>query len=374
VLLPEDKPIEPHLLGCKNRNVMDNSIHIEHTKFTLRHFLTTLLSVIAINTLIAFVLTAIGFGWGLVPVFITSQCIGISIYLCSYAAAPIYRKTKNLSMQIFVIAAFVVVGAVSGTLLGAFANGIAPILFLREHSVFFSQVLLIGLLFGAIVSYVFISMEVFTREKVKRLEIEKSMAETELKLLQSQMEPHFLFNTLSNVIGLIDTDRDRARRMLESFSSFLRGSFLTARERTVTLSQELDVIRNYLDIFVVRMGDRLDYVIDVPENIRDCRIPPLLIQPLVENALKHGLEPSVRGGAVTIEGIRDGNSIRIIVSDSGVGINEKSSGKGIGLTNIRKRLELLYGSRGRLGFEENKQGGIKAIIEIPYETGSGDHS
>jgi LytS/YehU family sensor histidine kinase len=142
----------------------------------------------------------------------------------------------------------------------------------------------------------------------------------------------------------------------------------------VTLSQELDVIRNYLDIFAVRMGDRLDYVIDVPDNIRDCRIPPLFIQPLVENAVKHGLEPSVSGGTVTIEGIRDGNSIRIIVSDSGVGINEKSGGSGIGLANIRKRLELLYGSRGRLGLEENKPCGIKAIIEIPYETDSDDHS
>src|ERR1700690_538423 len=221
---------------------MDNIIQIR--QMTLRHFLRTLLFVIAINTFIALILTAIGFGEGFMPLFISSQCIGISIFLCNNAAAPIYRKTKNLGVQIIVIAVFVIIGAITGTLLGALANGIPPILFLREHSVFFSQVLLIALLFGAIVSYVFISMEVFSREKVKRLEIEKSMSETELKLLQSQMEPHFLFNTLSNVIGLIDTDRDRARRMLESFSFFLRGSFLTARERTVTLSQELDVIRN----------------------------------------------------------------------------------------------------------------------------------
>jgi sensor histidine kinase YesM len=352
---------------------MDNNIQIEHPGLTPRHFLTRLLYVIAINTLIALILTAIGFGLGFLPAFIFSQCIGVSIYLCNLAAVPIYRKTTRLFAQIAVITSSVIVGASAGTLLGAFANGMNPLFFLRKHSALFSQSILIGLLFGLIVSYIFLSLELLSREKVRRLEIEKSMAETELKLLQSQMEPHFLFNTLSNVISLIDTDRERARRMLESFSSFLRNSFLTARERTVTLSQELDVIRNYLDIFTIRMGDRLNYVIDVPENIRDCRIPPLLIQPLVENAVKHGLEPSVSGGIVTIEGRRDGKSIRIMVSDSGVGINEKNSG-GVGLANIRKRLALLYGAQGRLEFEENKPGGIKVTIEIPYETDTGNHS
>lgn len=353
---------------------MDNGFQIEYPKLTFRHFLASLLAAVAINTLIALILTAIGFGLGFVPALIFSQCIGVSIYLCNLAAVLIYRKTTRLSSQVAVITAFIVVGASAGTLLGAFANGMNPLFFLRKHSVLFSQSILIGLLFGLIVSYVFISLGVLSREKVKRLEIEKSAAETELKLLHSQMEPHFLFNTLSNIISLIDTDHEKSRRMLESFTAFLRASFLTARERTVSLSQELDVIRNYLDIFTVRMGARLDYVIDIPENIRDCRIPPLLIQPLVENAVKHGLEPSVRGGTLRIEGIRDGNRVRITVSDSGVGINEKSGGDGIGLDNIRKRLELLYGRKGWLMLEENKSGGIKATIEIPYETGTGDHS
>jgi LytS/YehU family sensor histidine kinase len=277
-------------------------------------------------------------------------------------------------VQIGVIAAPVVVGAVAGTLIGILANGLNPISFLREYSAFFARSLVVSLLFGAMVSYMFVSLEMLSREKVKRLEVEKNAAETELKLLQSQMEPHFLFNTLSNIIGLIDTDGDRARRMLESLSSFLRGSLLTARQRTITLSQELDVVRNYLDIFTVRMGDRLDYVIDVPADIMGCRIPPLLVQPLVENAIKHGIEPSVRGGTISVQGVRDGYSIRIEVCDSGVGINEKSPGNGVGLSSIRKRLELLYGARGRLVLEENKPTGVKAAIEIPCETSTGDYS
>jgi sensor histidine kinase YesM len=367
------KLIERSLVYTHRIDIMGNGIQ-EHPKLTFRHFLTTLLAVIAINTLIALILTAIGFGLGPVPAFIFSQCIGTSIYLCNLAAVPLCRKVRGLSAQIAVIAASVIVGAAAGTLLGAFANGMNPLSFIREHSVLFSQSILIGLLFGSIVIYIFISLEALSREKVKRLEMEKITAETELKLLHSQMEPHFLFNTLSNIISLIDTDHEKSRRMLESFTAFLRASLLTSRERTISLSQELDVIRNYLDVFTVRMGDRLNYVIDIPQSIRGCRIPPLLVQPLVENAVKHGLEPSIHGGTVAIQGVRDGDIIRITVSDSGVGINEKSSGGGVGIENIRRRLELLYGHKEWLRFEENISGGMKATVEIPYETGTRDHS
>jgi LytS/YehU family sensor histidine kinase len=122
------------------------------------------------------------------------------------------------------------------------------------------------------------------------------------------------------------------------------------------------------------MGDRLRYGIDVPEDIRDCRIPPLLIQPLVENAVKHGLEPSMQGGAITVHAMREGNNVRISVSDTGVGINEKSSGSGIGLDNIRKRLLLLYDQRWQLRVEENRPSGARVTIEIPYETDTGSYS
>lgn len=354
--------------------VNSGGFQIEQPRLSLRNFLLWLLLTVAVNTLIAVVLTAIGFGLGFVPSLIFSQCIGLSIYLCNLAARPVYRRARRLSAQIIVIAAFITFGAAAGTMLGSFANRANPFVFLREHSALFSQSILIALLFGAIVSYVFISLGMLAQEKVKRLEIEKSAAETELKLLQSQMEPHFLFNTLSNVISLIDTDPEKARRMLESFTAFLRRSFITSRERTVTLSQELDVVRSYLDIFSMRMGDRLEYVIDVQEEIRNCRIPPLLIQPLVENAVKHGLAPSLRGGTIKVQGSRSGNSLSISVSDSGQGINERSAGSGVGLDNIGNRLRLLYGQQGSLQFEENKPCGTTVTIEIPYETDSGDNS
>jgi sensor histidine kinase YesM len=343
----------------------DNLIHIDARQLTGRRILLSLLINACVNTLIAVILFAIGFGHGLVANFIFSQCIGMSIYLANLAVVPFFRYATRLYHQILFIVAAVIVGAGFGTILGAVANGMNPAVFIRENAAFFGQVLLIGLVFGVIISYIFISFGKITEEKMKRLEAEKFAVETELKLLQSQMEPHFLFNTLSNVLSLIDSDRDKARRMLESFTSFLRSSYLTARHRTVTLAQEMEVVRNYLRVFHVRMGDRLRYEIDMPDDVRDVPVPPLLIQPLVENAIKHGLEPAPEGGAIGIRMVCDGGVARIFVTDTGIGVKETGPGAGIGLANIRKRLDLAYGGRARLLFEENKPRGVKVTIEIP---------
>jgi sensor histidine kinase YesM len=149
---------------------------------------------------------------------------------------------------------------------------------------------------------------------------------------------------------------------------------MTARQRTVTLAQEMDVVKNYLDVYAVRMGDRLAYKIDIPDSLRNIMIPPLLIQPLVENAVKHGLEPAIDGGEISVQAIRDGDIVRITVSDSGMGIDVTGTGNNIGLDNIKKRLELMYGNAGRLFLEENKPRGVKVVVEIPYETVTSDHS
>lgn len=337
-----------------------------------------IISLIIANTLIALFVVLIYPEDRFIISFIYSQCIGLSIAACSVAATNYFKKT-NLPLHILLITASVVIGAVVGIESGGVAAqlafpGIAPVLSPeRKHALYRSN-LVIALLFGAVISYVFISLQKISDEKIRRLEVEKNAVVTEIKLLQSQMEPHFLFNTLSNVIGLIDRDPGKARRMLESFTAFLRASFLTARNDTITLAQEMDVVRNYLEVFAVRMGARLKFTIDIPSSLEGFRVPPLLIQPLVENAVKHGLEPSKSGGELMIAGTRDGDTVRITIADSGLGINELSPGNGIGLENIKKRLDLLYGGRARLVFEENKPSGVKAVIEIPYETDASHHS
>ena len=346
---------------------------IEHWKPPGKNIAQSLLILAAINSLSAVILNAIGFGTGFITTLIFCQCIGISIYLCHLAAITLFRPPARASLQIAIIVAAVAIGAAIGTIFGALANGINAYQFIRQYSTVFAHFILVGLLFGVIAGYIFISLGKIGEEKMKRLETEKNALESELKLVQSQMEPHFLFNTLSNILGFIDRHPEKAKRMVESFTSFLRSSLFLARSDSIMLSQEMDVVRHYLEISSIRMGERLGYDFDVPDELLGLRIPPLLIQPLVENAVKHGLEPALKGGTVTVEARRGGDIVRIAVTDSGVGIKENDHVHGIALENIRKRLDLLYAERGKLIIRENEPSGIRAVIEVPYETGTRNH-
>jgi sensor histidine kinase YesM len=227
-------------------------------------------------------------------------------------------------------------------------------------------------MFGSIITYFFSSREQiaeseaqFQEEKIKRLTSEKKAAEANLKLIQAQIEPHFLFNTLSNILSLLDSNPTQGKSMLLDFIQYLRASLLKIREEKATLGQELEMIRAYLNIFKVRMGDRLHYKIDFSQHLKAIMFPPMLIQPLVENAIKHGLEPKVDGGEIFISGEVKNGTFRLAVADTGVGFSEQRE-CGMGLTSIRERLLSLYGDRGRLILEENQPHGFKATIEVPH--------
>lgn len=350
----------------------------DHTSLHFNVTFVKILSILAANTLIALFIVAIYPGNSFLIGLTYSQCIGISIATCTIAATN-YFQTPKLALQILIITASVIIGAVIGIEIGSaavnhFFPGALPTPLPDKKIGLYRSNLVLALLFGSIISYIFISLQKISDERIKRLEVEKNAVMTEIKLLQSQMEPHFLFNTLSNILGLIDPDPEKAKRMLEAFTLFLRASLVIARSESVSLSQEMDVVKNYLEVFSVRMGSRLRYTIDIPNDLRIVRVPPLLVQPLVENAIKHGLEPSVNGGELLISSARQGNTVRITVADSGMGINELSPGNGIGLANIKKRLDLVYNGRASLAFEENKPTGVKAIIEFPYETDTIHHS
>lgn len=325
------------------------------------------------NTIIAVFLTVIKFGGSFIVNLIFSHCIGFSIFICIHSNFYIFKPARLVS-QIIIIVISIITGAFSGTVIGSIANGIDPSPFINENFELFMHTVLFGLVFGSIISFIFISREnisaknvLIMEEKIKRLDLEKKALEIDLKLLQAQIEPHFLFNTLSNIISLIDIDPEKARTMMEYFTCFLRTSFLIAREKTITISQEIGIIINYLNIHGVRMEDRLSYKINVPDSLLDYRIPPLLIQPLVENSIKHGLEPKIGGGEILIRAEIAENVVKITIADSGIGTNESIIGNGIGLDNIRKRLRMFYNENGRLILEENKPSGVRAIIEIPYE-------
>ena len=153
--------------------------------------------------------------------------------------------------------------------------------------------------------------------------------------------------------------------MLVDFIQYLRASLSKIREQRATLGQEMEMIQAYLNIFKVRMGDRLQYQIDMPEYLKSNIFPPMLIQPLVENAIKHGLEPKIDGGKIFISGKVNDGRLRLAVVDTGDGFKGEKN-NGMGLSNIRERLQSLYGNSGRLIIEENQPAGVKATIEVPH--------
>lgn len=204
------------------------------------------------------------------------------------------------------------------------------------------------------------------KERVNRLASEKEALESNLRLLQAQIEPHFLFNTLSNILSLIDTAPVKAKSMLMDFNLYLRTSLATTRPDMTTLDEEADSIRAYLNIQKIRLGNRLKYSIDIPDVLLQQAFPPMLLQPLVENAVKHGLEPKTDGGDIQITANEENGLIKITVKDTGQGFSSFNK-NGVGIINVKERVKLIYGGRGRLILEENSPSGVKAIIEVPKD-------
>ena len=233
------------------------------------------------------------------------------------------------------------------------------------------QSVFIGLFFGAVGTLLFqlrertqtLELELQQRE-MRRLEAEKGRVEAQLRMLQAQIEPHFLFNTLANLNGLIELDPRRAQELLDALIRYLRGSLARARAERGTLGDELKLLEAYLEILKIRMGERLDYRFRVDDVLGGLAFPPMLLQPLVENAIRHGLEPTVEGGAVDVSAVRDGDRLRIEVRDDGLGFGQEPGG-GTGLANVRERVASLFGGAGRLSLAEAAGGGVVATLEIP---------
>jgi hypothetical protein len=208
-------------------------------------------------------------------------------------------------------------------------------------------------------------------ESLKRQVVEARMA-----AMQAQVEPHFLFNTLASIDHLIETDPARASAMQKNLIALLRASMPTMREANDggvrDLGRELAVIRPYLEILKVRMEERLTTEIAVPEGLLSAEFPPMMIQTLVENAIKHGLEPKAEGGHLRVAAEIVHGKLQVTVADTGLGFGKAATaGTGVGLANIRERLQLLYGPKATLTVAENPPGGTVVTITVPYKTVEG---
>ncbi len=206
-----------------------------------------------------------------------------------------------------------------------------------------------------------------TRERLA--ESERAAVEARLKLLQAQVEPHFLFNTLANLQALIAVDPKRAQVMLGHLDGYLRATLATTRNDRGTLADEFALLRGYLEILAIRMGPRLAHELDLPQDLARASVPPMLLQPLVENAIKHGLEPKVDGGTIRVSARAEGRTLVLAVEDTGLGFGSiAAAGSGIGLSNVRERLAALYGAAGTLETGENPGGGARVTLRLPLQT------
>jgi hypothetical protein len=195
----------------------------------------------------------------------------------------------------------------------------------------------------------------------------KELAVARLNLLQAQVEPHFLYNTLANAQLLTRSDPPLADRMLGNLIQYLRHSLPRAGDGMSSLGQELERTRAYLDILRIRMGERLAVQIEVDESLAKLPFPSMMLQTLAENAIKHGLEPKPGGGTIWIMARVHGHTLAVTVADDGMGLRTGTTGSGIGLANVRERLRLEFGERASFALGSNFPSGVAATITVPYE-------
>ena len=225
--------------------------------------------------------------------------------------------------------------------------------------------ILVTVLAGVAVSYYFYSTNKSAWLIRKMTEAQRHATESRLKLLETQLEPHMLFNTLANLRVLIGTDTARAQVMLDHMIAYLRATLGASRATMHPLQAEFARLRDYLELMAIRMGPRLAYSLSLPPALAGQSVPTLLLQPLVENSIKHGLEPKVQGGRIDVSARLEGAMLVLEVIDSGVGPAGTGSGSGFGLAQVRERLVAAYEQHASVAFSAAPEGGARCTIRLP---------
>ena len=227
--------------------------------------------------------------------------------------------------------------------------------------------LLITALAGTAASYYFYTRTQSSYLTARMAEANYQAGQARLKLLETQLEPHMLFNTLANLRVLIDADPPRALVMLDHLIAYLRATLRASRASTHTLQAEFDRLRDYLELMAIRMGPRLSFTLQLPQPVAGLEVPTLLLQPLVENAIGHGIEPKIEGGSVTVQASRHGDMLTLEVHDTGMGManDAATNADGFGLAQVRERLATAYGSTARLTILTGPDAGVGIRIDLP---------
>ena len=215
--------------------------------------------------------------------------------------------------------------------------------------------------------------EAFARDQklafaLERSELERQALDARLHLLQAQVAPHFLFNTLANVQALVDAGSPHASVVLRSLTAYLRAAVPLLHESAATIERELQLVRPYLELMQMRMPDRLQYAMNVDPSALKVRCPPTTLLTLVENAVRHGIDPSEEGGRIDIDIVRIGERCVVRVTDTGAGLHQSANGLGTGLTTLRERLQLIFGDAAQLRLRAGVPHGVAVEVDIPAET------
>jgi LytS/YehU family sensor histidine kinase len=227
------------------------------------------------------------------------------------------------------------------------------------------RVMVYSLLLG--VGYALVYARQLHERELREAQLETELLSAHLNVLKMQLQPHFLFNTLNSISSLMYADVGAADRMVARLADFLRQTLRTLDTQEVTLQEEMNFLTLYLDIERTRLRDRLEVCLDVDEGARVALVPHLILQPLVENAIRHAIAPRVEGGSVTILAKRRGDRLQLVVRDDGPGLQSDPNTTGLGLRNTRQRLQHLYPGTHRFLIRDARDGGAEVEVEIPYK-------
>jgi LytS/YehU family sensor histidine kinase len=228
--------------------------------------------------------------------------------------------------------------------------------------------ILVTVLAGVAGTFYFYSTNKSAYLERKMGEARRHATEARLKLLETQLEPHMLFNTLANLRALIGADPRQAQAMLDHMIAYLRATLNASRSSTHSLQAEFERLRDYLELMAIRMGPRLEYSLQLPPELAQHPVPALLLQPLVENSIQHGLEPKVEGGRITVSAHNDHGQLMLEVADTGVGPGSARSGEGFGMNQVREPLAALHGAAAGIDFVAAPGGGSRTILRLPLQS------
>jgi sensor histidine kinase YesM len=338
--------------------------------------------IVGVTTAFAWVASRLPWNMTFVEAAILFNLVVLMLIWAGLSAWFGYRRFQGKIFRFVVVGPLLALaGAFVGAAIAGLVQGVDPLGWLAD-SAKFRHVVTAGLVFGFLYALVvalianlrnreYAALTARLAAEARQSELSRQLAESQLKLLQLQVEPHFLFNTLASARQLAEKGAPDAARLVGDLIVFLRAATPALRESRTTLAAEGELVRAYLSIMRTRLGRRLEFAVTVPPALGDAPLPPGMLITLVENAIKHGIEPWPAGGRIDVTARDAGGRLEVSVADTGAGLEGTPvAGTGIGIANIRERLALLYGERAVLELEENVPRGFRARIVLPREAPS----